>query len=643
MNRNCANVRLARVDLDRVGISLEDITPFGIRFLGGRGINHYLLLRELSKGTKPFDGANPVVFGTGLFVGTSCPGANRVNIACLSPLTGGLASASAGGGFSIELRSAGIDHLLITGIARKPVYIWIADDEIEVRDAAALVGKNTRETVRLIREATVDRNTQVACIGPAGEKLSFNSCVILTESRAAGRCGIGAILGSKHVKAIAVRGTGKIEVENEEFELLTKKMAEKVKNSSMLQKLGRHGTVIYGTLEGDPFREAAAKNFQNSEPVKRFRLSEFEQFHVGKIEEPCCPVGCAQQYRVLKGKYRGTNAEKFEGNSRGDFGERLGLKDAAAILRAHELCQLYGLDVDNTSGAIAWAFECYQRGLISRRDADGLELVWGNDEAVIRLIEKIGRRNGFGETLADGCKEAARKLGRGSDEFCIHIKGQALQEALRPYKGWALGVVVSERGGGHTRGSPLTEFGTVGVDSSQKTWTSEASRRVFGISESCDPTSYRNKAKLVFYYERFHSVLDSVGVCYFVSNWIEPNLLSPDDMAAMASTATGRNISATRLMKIGDTIVCLGKLFNQVHAGFERRDDYPPPRLTHEAVETGPFKDERLEIDAWDEMLDDYYRLHGWDSRSGCITHTALGDLGLEEFKHLLISVPRNE
>lgn len=137
--------------------------------------------------------------------------------------------------------------------------------------------------------------------------------------------------------------------------------------------------------------------------------------------------------------------------------------------------------------------------------------------------------------------------------------------------------------------------------------------------------------------------MDSAGVCYFVSNWIEPDLLSPDDMAAMVSNATGRNISARALMTIGNRIVCLGKLFNQVHAGFERRDDYPPPRLIHEAVETGPFKGQRLEIDAWDEMLNDYYRLHGWDSRSGCITHTALGDLGLEEFKHLLIPVPRNE
>jgi len=559
-----------------------------------------------------------------------------MNVACLSPVTKGLGSGSAGGGFAIELRSAGVDHLLISGKASEPVYVWIHENKVEILDGSFLWGLNTRDTVKLLRKHIGDGTVHIACIGPAGENLSLNACVIATEGRAVGRCGIGAVLGSKKVKAIAVKGTDKISTQVRGFEELLRKTTERARNSKVLQSLARMGTVSYGTVEGDPHRLTPFKNFQFSEPAKRFHLDDFEQFHVGTAHVPGCPSSCAQQYRVPSGKYGGCFVEKFEGNSRGNFGERLALEDPAAVLRAHELCQLFGLDVDNTSGAIAWAFECYQRGLLSTEDTDGLKLEWGNDDAVIELIEKMAKREEFGDILADGCEVAARKLGCGSQELCMDIKGQALQETLRAYKGWALGVVVSERGGGHTRGSPCTEFGAPGQDPDGKLWSPSVSQKLFGFQNAGDSMSYANKATLVVYYERFHAVLDSIGVCYFMSNWIDPDLLSPDEIAGVVSKAAGEKIDPDSLTETGERIVGLGRLFNQLHAGFGRRHDYPPPRLMDEPVETGPYKGERLERTAWDSMLDDYYRIHGWDGKSGRITKEYLRVHNLENLEPLL-------
>ena len=629
MKNRSMDINVVKIDLARSTVSRQDASHEGRRFLGGRGVNHLLLLQELAPGIDPLGADNAVVFGAGPLVGTDYPGANRLNIASLSPISRGLGSSSAGGGFSIALRSNGVDHLLLAGRADRPVYITVDQSKIKIRDAAHLWEQTTRETCRRIREELGDENVQIACIGPAGEKRALNACVMLTEGRAAGRCGLGAVLGSKNVKAIAVKGQGRKFPCESGFDEQVNHAINTISGSRVLQSLMQTGTVAYGTTEGDPHRLVPHKNFQFTEPVRRFRLADFEQYHIGGSHVPGCPFSCTQRYAVQDGKYRGTVVEKLEGNSRGNFGERLAIDDAAAVLKAHELCQLLGLDVDNTSGAIAWAFECYQRGLLTSRDTDGLELNWGNDDAVIALVKMCGHREGFGDLLADGCRRAAEKLGRGSDAFCVHVKGQALQETLRAYKGWALGIVVSERAGGHTRGAPCTEFGAVGADPDAKLWSLEASERLFGFPNAGDPTSYEHKAELVAYYERFHAVLDSIGLCYFMSNWIDPQLLSPDDIATALSEVYDRRITTEDMMHAGERIVCLGRLFNQIHAGFCRNDDYPPARLMDEPVETGPYQGERLARDDWDRMLDAYYRIHNWDIDTGRVPDSTLTELGI--------------
>jgi len=626
-------LNLLRIDLGNSVVSRLDVSDEGKQFLGGRGVNHFILLKELPAGIDPLGPSNGVAFGTGLLVGTPYPGANRLNIASLSPITRGLGSGSAGGGISIALRSVGVDHLLLVGKAEHPVYIYIDETGVEIRDASHLWGKDTRETASLIKEEIGHKEVYAACIGPAGERLALNACVILTEGRAVGRCGLGAVLGAKKVKALVARGGGPCGIRGEEFEKHVQKAMKKCTNSGMLESLRTTGTISYGTVEGDPHRLTPYRNFQYTEPHRRFCIDDFECFHVGHSQMPGCPFSCAQRYKICQGRYAGTYVEKLDGNSRADFGERLAVDDAAAILKAHERCQLLGLDVDNTSAAIAWAFECSQRGLLSSKDTDGLLLEWGNEDTVIALIERIGRREGIGDLLADGCRRAAEKLGRGSERLCVDIKGQALMETLRAYKGWALGVVVSERGGGHTRGAPCTEFGAKHARPSDDVWSETVSQKLFGVPNAGDATSYENKADLVVYYERFHAILDSIGVCYFMSNWIDPDLLSPEDIAGAVSSATGKHISGDALMQIGERIVTLGRLFNQIHARFDRKHDYPPARLMDEPVETGPYRGERLERSAWDSMLDDYYRIHGWDVRTGRITHEGLKRLKLTDLK----------
>ena len=634
MQRHCTDTRLAKIDLTKESVHIEDISEIAERFLGGRGVNHFLLLQELRKGTAYDDPANVFLLGTGLLVGTGIPGANRTHVASLNALTGGLGSSSAGGSFAVELRRSGIDHVLITGRAQRPVYLWVHDGNVGLRRADALWGQDTRSTERLLREQLGDENIAVACIGPAGENMARVSTILFTGGRAAGRCGLGSVLGAKNVKAIAVKGTGRILVKGKGFKETVEEARQTVVASELLQSLEKFGTPLYGLVEGNPYRAIPARNFQRAEPSKRFHTEEFHQFQAGDRHCTDCPINCTHEYRVTQGRYSGTHVGKMDGNSVENFGLRLEIDDPAAVIKAHELCQLYGLDEDNTSGVIAWACECYERGLLTHKDTNGLEVTFGNEEVILELIEGIANREGFGDVLADGCKIASQRLGKGQ-EYCITVKGQELEEAIRPYKGWALGVIVSERGGGHTRGCPLTEFASVGQDPSVRVWSEEVSERLFAVPNAGETTSYENKARLVMYYERFHAVLDSVGVCYFMSNWMEPNLLSPEAVAHIVSSATSQEIPSSVLMQIGERIVVLGKLFNQVYGGFTRHDDYPPARLMEQPVEAGPYKGEKLARSDWEQMLTDYYSAHAWDMK-GCVTEDTLAQLNLTDLRNLL-------
>lgn len=628
MERNCTNGKILRINLSTGEILTEPVSFYINRFLGGRGINHWLLLKEMKADTSALDPDSMILFGTGALSGTPAPASGRLNVAGGNPLTGGIGSGSAGGFFASELRFAGYDNIVITGKAEKPSYVWIHNDCVSIRDASGLWGKSTWATQDSIKKKLMDNKIQMVTIGPAGENLVNLSCIMVSPTRVVGRCGLGAIMGSKNLKAIAVRGNGHITLSNEEaFTKVANEMFKKINNSPVLQRSKKYGT-IKATV---PTR--SVNNYQDEfvipELAQKLHHDVFKEKYEGEKYPSCfnCPINCGRMYKVPDGVYEGTVSRKLESNTISDFGAKLGIYDPAAIVKLQAVSDQYGLDIDNTAGAIAWAMECYQKGILSKSQVDGLELRWGNHEAVTDLVRKIAYREGIGDLLSQGCKAASTSIGKQSEKFCIHIKGQELEEAIRRSKAWALGVVVSERGGGHTRGAPLSDLKGISSEMGEKLW---------GVPEASDPAIYDGKAKIVVYYERFHSVLDSLGICSLTSNWADPSLPDPNDYARLLSAATGSTITSEELMEIGERIHTFGKAFNMIHAGFSRKDDYPPARLMEEPIQSGPFQGERLRKADWDKMLDEYYSLHHWDRETSWCTKESLELLRLQEVRDIL-------
>jgi aldehyde:ferredoxin oxidoreductase len=623
----CFGGKVLRVDLTSGQIWTEPTRRHSPRFLGGRGIDNWILYNEVKPFVTPFEPANRLIFGTGVLVGTLAPGASRHTVDAKSPMTEGVGSANSCGHFSTELKFAGFDHIVFQGRSRRPVYLWIDDASVRLMDAAHVWGTTTYVTDDSIKEELGDNEIQIACIGPAGENLVRSACVMTNRARAAGRCGLGAVMGSKNLKAVAVRGSGSIEIAYpERFMEAVNKAWDKLRASESATIRSRWGTYrtpgLYnerGHLGARYFQDdyVSPKIIQNVDP-SIFK----KEYEVRRLGYTCCPISCSHFYRVTDGPYEGITCEGFEVNDLLNFVARFEIDYPPAIIALHSLCSEYGLDQDNASGVIGWAFECYQRGIITDVDTNGLRLEWGNHGAVAELLRRIAYREGLGDLLAEGAKRAAEVIGRGSEDFAIHVKGQDSIESMRGSgRAWALGCVVSTRGGTHTRGANLIEAMQVPSEVCQKIW---------GIPRLDGPLSYENKASLVVYYERLQAVLDSLGICMFCSNWSGVDLLDPDDLAELYSAATATEMDGKRLMVIGERIHSIEKAFNVLHAGFTRKDDQPPKRFMEEPIKSGPMRGENLTKEAWDRMLDEYYALHGWDTATGWQKRRRLEDLGLK-------------
>jgi aldehyde:ferredoxin oxidoreductase len=548
-------------------------------------------------------------------------------------MTGGVGSANSCGHFAPELKFAGYDHIVFQGRSRRPVYLWINDDQVEILDASHIWGRTTWQTDDLIKEDLGNEEIQIACIGPAGENLVRSACIITNRARSASRCGLGAVMGSKNLKAVAVRGSDSIEVAYpERFMEAVDKAWEKLKASGAANKeLNPHRFNKAGIMPVRNFQDA----YMSPDKLDKLMPQVYEEnCEIRRLGYFACPIHCSRLYKVRGGQYAGLVSEGLHANDLLNWVGRfdLDLDDPAVMIKLHALCNEYGLDQDNASCSIAWAFECYQRGIFTQKDTDGLKLEWGDYQVVAELLRKVAYREGLGDLLAEGSKRASQIVGKGSDGFAIHVKGQDSMEPMRTSKGWALGCGVSTRGGTHTRGAAFIEMtGDIPLEICEKIW---------GVQVE-GPLSYENKAKLVVYYERLQAVLDSLGVCLFSSNYNGPDLLGPDDLAELYSAATGIEMDEDGLMRMGERIHNIEKAFNILHAGFSRRDDDPPQRLMDEPVESGPMKGERLDREKWDQMLDEYYELHGWDKETGWQTRKCLEDLDLQKVADHLEKVER--
>jgi len=620
--------KLLRVNLTTGKVSEESAAEFEERFIGGRGVGAWILFNEMKTETKPLDPESIMAFSAGPLTGTDFPGAGRLSIESKNCNTKGVNWTNMGGYFGSELKKAGWSYVILEGKAETPVYLSIQDDKVAIRDAAHLWGADVWDTENIIR-AEGDAPLQIASIGIAGENLVPMAIVVTNRARAAGSGGVGAIMGSKNLKAIAVKGTKEVPVADAaRLEALVEKITPRLMNSELIKAFRAVGTVGAYETHGNnagifPYRNTQDDFYPNIES-SGIAFSNWKK--TGEYQETCalCPIQCDRHIlEADEEPYKGVKTQIPNSNTQYAFGSRVDMRSPSNIMKAYELISRYGLDNDQVAVAISWAFECYDKGLLTKGDTDGLDLTWGNDAAAIALIRKIATRDGFGRLLGEGSKKAAEAIGKGSEYYSINLKGQDNLDGIRACKGWSLGETVSLRGGRHLDGSPTTEF--------SPQVPPEVGEQLYGVPTAFEPTTYDGKGKLVSWYTRFKAAVDALGVCYFTSWWLSPEFCGPDDYAEAFSAVTGKEISGEQLMEVGRRIYNVEKAFNTLHAGFTRKDDYPPEIYMKEPIKAGPYQGELITQKGQDKMLDEYYEVHGWDKRTGWQLRETLDSLGLSE------------
>jgi len=618
--------KILRVNLSNGQISTEPTLNYASQWLGSSGIAIKILYDELRPWITPYEPANKIIFGAGALEGTSAPGACKMTVSTLGPMTGGWATGASDSHVSEQLKRAGYDAVIVSGKAHKPVYLFIDDDSVKIRDASHLWGKTTWETLEIIREDLGDSLLHTVSIGPAGENLVRGACIIQDRGRAFGRCGSGAVMGSKNLKAVVARGTGLIELADpKRFNNIVKNIQENTKNVKSLSRREQYGTL--GSLPGkQKVCGLPYKNFQECKLPDD--MAEFinptktiDKYRLGKSSFPGCLIGGGHILRITDGPYAGLTTETGQWETLSTLQARLGIWEPTFMFKAEAYCNELGLDVDAAGGAIGWAMECYQRGIINEKDTDGLKPEWGDAEVALELIRKISYREGFGSILAEGCARAADIVGRNSAYFAMHIKGQDLYEQCRGCNAWALGVTTSTRGGTHTTGAPAGET-TGGIDP-------EKGFKIYGVKNADKPQEYEGKPQMVVFTEALHRVNNSLGVCHLNTAWSDPGFMSLPEIAELYSAATGWETSVEDLKKIAEKQLNLEKAFNLMHTSFDRKDDLPTPRDLNEPIPTGNLAGWKIDETKYNKMLDEYYALHGWDKETSYPTRNTLEALGL--------------
>lgn len=437
-------------------------------------------------------------------------------------------------------------------------------------------------------------------------------------------------MGSKNLKAVAVKGSGDVKIaEPNRFMEAVDSLLERFADSPKVANIRRLGTsgILPRKQEmcGIPY-----KNFQFLvlpdelyEKIDQEKVQ--EDFKVRNLSGMSCPIACGRYLYVDHGSYAGLRSEGYQFEAVADFHGKLGVEDPGSCIKMNSYCNQLGLDIDLVAGSIGWAMECYQRGIIDEKDTDGLKLNWGDADTILELIRKIAYREGFGNILAEGCARAADLVGRKSDYFAMHMKGQDLYEVIRGAVGWGLGVCVSTRGGGHTTGAPCLETTAEDLDE-------DRSRKIYdGVSTVTQPLSYEGKAKLVAFTEKLHRINNSLGICHFATVWSNPDVTGVSEMAELYSAATGWETTEEDLRRAATKMLNVEKVFNVLHADLSRKDDYPPLRDMEEPIPNGSAAGWKISKEKWDELLDEYYEINNWDKHTGLPTRRCLERLNLKE------------
>ncbi len=596
---------ILRVNLTDGTMAKEPTAPDVVRdYLGGRGLGAYLLYTEVPRGADPLGPENKLFISTGPLSGTMFPGAGKMDFTTKSPLTGGYASASMGGMLTAELKYAGYDAIIIEGASEKPVYLYVEDGRVELRDASAYWGKGSFTVERQLKEE-LGEEFQIATIGPAGENLVRYACINHDFGRQAGRGGVGTVMGAKKLKAIAVHGTGEVPIaEPAEFTRICGEMIRACKEAEAHEAWVKYGTMMVTEW----------CNENGALPTRNFQAGAFEQgpniyAHVQReklvvTDKGCfaCPSPCG---KYSYSKKHDIHVEGPEYETNGMIGSNCGLGDIEDIAKANYLCDELGLDTISAGGCIAWAMECYEKGLLTREQTDGLDLRWGNAEAIFALIERIARREGWlGDLLAEGVRRAARVMGQGSDAFAIEVKGME-QSAYDTHNATSmlLAYMTCDVGAHHNRAWAITYDIAVGRD-------------------KVTP----EKAAKVIELQHIRPLMDCLGCCRL--QWVELGV-SLDYYAPALWALTGVERSWDDLLHISERVWNLTRMYwvREVE-GFGREWDAPPPRFVSEPATAGPTQGQFTPPEVAQQMLDYYYEQRGWD-RNGIPTPETLERLGL--------------
>jgi len=602
-----------QVDLERREVRKETVSEDDVRkWLLGSGIAAHLFHEALDTSLDPFDPASPLLVFNGLLTGTFAPAAARTSWCGRSPLTGIWNESNFGGHWGAELRRTGFDGLVIVGRASSPVYLWVHDGQAEVRDASHLWGSGTFETHERLREET-DPKAQVACIGPAGENRALLAGVMTggqAHNRAAGRGGMGALMGDRNLKAVVVRGHDKPTYPD------PARFRSVVRETNTLIRQRSEGMSLTGTAGGlaaaEYFGDLALKNWRDgSWPEGAQAISGQtirETIWVRDTYCFSCPIGCGKAIEVKEGPYAGVRGEGPEYETLAGFGANLLIDDLPALAAINTLCNDLGLDTISTSGVIGFAAEAMERGLISPDDADGLRLTWGDPEPVLTLVEQIARRQGLGALLADGVRTASARIGPPAEDFALHVKGLELPyHDPRAFVDIGLNYATAGRGACHLESLSYWR----GYGAEWPGWQ-EGERDRFASDEAT--------VRLVIAFQNLMAVYNPLGLCKFIVK----GGMDPARTAKLVNAATGWDWTTDDLTRAGERIFNLKRMIN-LRLGVTRADDTLPRRLLTEPRPSGTAAGVLPDLD---RMLPLYYKLRGWDV-DGKPTRERLETLGL--------------
>jgi len=607
--------KLLRINLSDKTVKEEPLSEGMARdFIGGAGFGIKHLFDEVKPHTDPLGPENKLIFAPGPFTGAVVPCASRMAVTGKSPLTGAVGMALSGGEFPSEMKFAGWDGIIIEGKAEKPTYISIMGKDIRFHDAGCCWGTLTFDCQQIIKNEMHDQNVRVCCIGPAGEHLSKIACMI-NERRAVGRKGLGAVMGSKNLKAIAIRGTGKVGIASQaKYKVAHAALLKAFKNSPVLYpEFSHHGTPMVVDLTG-AMGVLPAKNWTATGefvPVEGIGKDAQASRKVGREHCHDCPVGCSQLKVAKTGVYAGILSEGPDFETVYSFGSGVGISEVDPIIAADRLADELGLDSISSGVTVSFAMELFEKGMLTLEDTDGIDLHFGNDEALMKLLRKMAFRDGFGDLLADGSLAAARRIGKGTEKYAMHIKGLELPGYdVRGLKAHGLGFATSYTGADHCR--------------------SYAFQEVFGVPVpwEVDRFSIKDKGKLTIWNQDIRtSTLDCAPMCAFLIDMAVP-ATACENTANLMEAVTGLSFTPEEVRKVGERINNLAKVFN-VREGFTRADDRFPERLMTEPLKAGGSKGQVISRADLDTMLDEYYTLRGWEIKTGIPTREKLTDLRL--------------